>query len=357
MAGKRDNFNTSLMKKGEILFILALTLFWSTIFRDPYLDYFTPLFYLYAFFNLIFISSIWYGSKGIINQVNKKISWEKSPVLRLIIEIPLFFMLGVFILIMINIIEMLILQLDKFPPVFWGSAIPKASLTSLLLSSVHEGMYFFKRYTRSRYEAERFEKEMLKSQLDTIHSQISPHFLFNSLSILNTLIRNDQKKEASDFVYNLSDFLRYNLDHSEVKIVGLSEEMEMVEKYIWLLKKRYQDAVIFTVNVPEKVKMCYNLPPLSLQMLVENAIKHNKATEKSPLNIKIQYEPDQNISVMNNVQKSKSQSPARSTQTGLKNIRKWYQILGEKDIRVTLGESYFKVSLPLLNEENESLNC
>lgn len=151
--------------------------------------------------------------------------------------------------------------------------------------AITEGIFFFKQWKESTIEAERFKKESIRAQLESLKTQVNPHFLFNSLNTLSGLIDHD-KDLSKEFVDDLSTVYRYVLQHKDEEIVCIETELDFIHSYSQLLKKRHGDRIAFHFNVDKSDWSC-GIPPMTLQLLVENAAKHNIASRKKPLKIEV----------------------------------------------------------------------
>ena len=178
-----------------------------------------------------------------------------------------------------------------------------------------------------------------------LQQQVKPHFMFNNLNILNSLICEERNKEASDFVYKLAYLYRYMIENEEEKLVPLYEELDFVHKYTELMKVRFESSFIVKTDVEENV-LGELVIPCSIQMMIENAIKHNGGTDETPLTISI-TNTDTHIVVRNNRLKKTSYEP--STRFGLKYIKKLYYDLSSKEVLVDSSDEEFVVSLPIIN--------
>lgn len=210
--------------------------------------------------------------------------------------------------------------------------------------------YFFVERERSKRRLQermlhstRLQKENFQAQLQSLKNQVNPHFLFNSLNVLSSLIRKNES-QAREFIYRLAKVYRSFLDYSHEQLVPLKKEMELTEAYIYLLSTRFGDSLQFNVNISDAQKDLL-LPPGSLQMLVENAIKHNGSTRKKPLTIEI-YSKENYLIVKNNLQPRLEK--VTSTKTGLQNIRRRYKFLSDEEVEFTKTEKEFIAKLPLL---------
>ncbi|AZQ61068.1 hypothetical protein EI427_02195 [Flammeovirga pectinis] len=195
---------------------------------------------------------------------------------------------------------------------------------------------------------ETIEKEMFKSQYMALKAQIEPHFLFNSLSVLSSLVHTDQKL-ASDFIIKLSKTLRYIIEQNKRVTVPLEEELKIVEDYFFLLKTRFGDSIQLNINLSDDLLQTTILPPASIQILIENAVKHNKFSIKKPLIIDVIS--DGNIIQVCNTY-DKKELDENSTGMGLSNINKRYQLIANQNITIEKNKTIFIVSLPALSQIN-----
>lgn len=222
-----------------------------------------------------------------------------------------------------------------------------ASLTAtVVIGAIYETIYILYQLKHVLVEREKLKKENLQSQLETLKNQVNPHFLFNSLNTLASVIPEDPKM-AVDFVQNLSAVYRYILEIRNRELITIKEELECIRAYEFLLKIRFGESLNLKIDLASR-DLEKQIVPLSLQMLLENAIKHNIVSKKRPLEITISI-VDNRVLVMNNLQPKIEQE--KSTKTGLENIRKRYQLLSGKSIEVIQGSKTFTVALPLIETE------
>ena len=195
-----------------------------------------------------------------------------------------------------------------------------------------------------RMTAERLEKENLQARFHALKSQLSPHFLFNSLSILTSLIEKDQQKSVL-YVNRLSKSYRYILDHSDLESVSLKTELSFVETYVFLLKARFEDKLHVHVKIPESTHHKYKVAPLTLQLLIENAVKHNQMSQENPLQITIEL-CGLYLVVSNPVRKRKTEP--QPVEIGLANIVRRYGLLTNEPVLISAEDAVFTVKIPLL---------
>lgn len=192
--------------------------------------------------------------------------------------------------------------------------------------------------------AEQLEKESVLTQFGALKSQVNPHFLFNSLSILSTLVKKDAARSEL-FIDRLSKAYRYILEQRDTDVVPLRSELAFLQAYVYLLKTRFENKFEVQVSVPEGVQDRASIPPLTLQMLVENAVKHNRMSEKEPLVIRV--ETDGDYLVVSNPLQPRKEAPA-TTGIGLQNIINRYALLTDRPVWAGEREGAFLVRVGLL---------
>jgi len=190
------------------------------------------------------------------------------------------------------------------------------------------------------------QKEHVISQHEMLKNQINPHFLFNCLNTLVSLIGNDQDK-AIKFTTRFSRMYRQVLEHGDQTLIALDKEMELVKNYLFLQQIRFGEYLIIDLDISDT---SYQIPPFALQLLIENAVKHNVISELYPLEIRI-VQADDAIKVTNRIQIKNNQEP--SSGIGLQNLRKRYQLLGTSDVTITKDNGFFTVIIPVIKSKNE----
>jgi hypothetical protein len=244
---------------------------------------------------------------------------------------------------------------------FWGYQFPLegylhsifvALLFVIIVAGIYEAIYYFVKWKDVAVEAEALKKENLQTQLDSLKTQINPHFLFNSLGSLSSLIEEDPKK-AQVFVNDMSAVYRYLLQTNDRGLTTLQKELDFLNAYYQMLKIRFEDGLQLQLNIDERY-LDWLIPPLTLQILLENAVKHNAVLPSKPLHVKIYTDSMQNIFVVNNLQKKTS--PVISNKTGLNNIAAKYKLLNQQDITIKQTETYFQVIIPLIKNTSYAGN-
>ncbi len=205
------------------------------------------------------------------------------------------------------------------------------------------GFHFFSRWKEQKVMAAELEKEKVLVQYDNLKNQLNPHFLFNTLSSLNSLIF-ENPQLASEFLQQLSKVYRYVLENKEKSLVTLETEIRFVTHYIQLLKARFEQGMDVSIRVPDSA-LSKGIAPVTLQILIENATKHNTTQKMSPLDIRVFCEGDFLI-VQNNIQKK--QVIESSNGQGLENLKNLYGYLTDKEVAIEESDTYFTVKIPLL---------
>jgi len=196
----------------------------------------------------------------------------------------------------------------------------------------------------TKLENEILEQAHLRAQLISLQQQISPHFLFNSLSTLKTIATDQPTK---NYIVQLSSVYRYVLNFNEQYLTPLGDELGFIKSYLYILNERFEDALQVEIDVDEQYLDLY-LPSMSLQLLVENAIKHNMILPESPLRISIASSDNLSLTVENNFQPKKIL--AEGTGTGLKNIVERYKLIAGRTIDILNDGAKFTVNIPLLKK-------
>jgi two-component system, LytTR family, sensor kinase len=217
---------------------------------------------------------------------------------------------------------------------------------SLAVIAIYESIYFMSELKKSVEEKELLKRESLVAQWNALKTQVNPHFLFNNLNTLSAIIP-DNPDQAIDFVQQLSKVYRHILEVRDEQSILLSEELEVLRAYAFLLKTRFGENLGISIRVAEE-KLHQKIVPLSLQILMENAIKHNIVSSAKPLQIDV-FAENGKLIVRNTLQK-KQQHP-ESTGIGLDNIRNRYRLLGGRQVEVREDHSSFIVSIPLIENE------
>lgn len=299
---------------------------------------------LYGYLSsLIFTAIYWFGNRQIMLAVRQRFFGQKNDVRRITV-------MALLVLIYTLSVGLASLKLIDILPDH-GSESQSSFFAGLFITffilSIYEAVWASSRLKQTSLEAEQLKRANVQGQLDLLKTQVNPHFLFNNLNTLASLIPEDPER-AVHFVQNLSVVYRAILEVREKELVTLEEESQWLASYIYLLETRFGESLTVELDIPEALWQCF-VVPLALQILLENAIKHNVVASKRPLVVRIYAtdQPEPTLIVTNNLQRKAQLEP--STQTGLANIAKRYALLCDRAPRIIETDSDFTVTLPLLN--------
>lgn len=286
------------------------------------------------------------GLTWMVIKLDRIVPWLQFPLKRLVIQflITVFFSLA---LIMAAILLSGYLWQQKINSDYFletGPFVLKIAFTFVFLGTlVSNAIMFFKNWKEAAVQQEKLKREQLALQYETLKSQVNPHFLFNNLNSLTSLISTNPEK-AIDFVKKLSEVYRYVLDQKDHELVALETELKFLESYIFLQKIRFETNLNVQINVNSGK---FKVIPLSVQMLVENAIKHNEISDKNPLVIRIFSTDNDYLNVENQLQKKVGSEGSGS---GIQNIKDRYEFFTSKKVIISENTENFIVSIPLLTD-------
>lgn len=297
---------------------------------------------------------IWQGHNLIVGFVENRYPWLEQPAKRTIYSILVAGFFYFFAIVSFNYCWNLLFYHYDFWKLMHENTYSffLTFVLSFVVSIVINSVLFFRNWREAVVNQEELKRERLTLQYEALKNQVNPHFLFNSLNVLTSLVYSDPDVSAR-FIRQLAEVYRYVLDVKDVELTPLANELCFVESFIYLHKIRFEDG-LFTeiVNITDSDGY---IIPLSLQMLVENAIKHNVVSREEPLKIRIEISDDY-VVVSNNIQPKLVS--ADSTSIGLNNIKARYEYLSNKDFEVIDNGREFVVKLPLLKkpQQYESIN-
>lgn len=341
------NFSAQWYKRSSILkFLLAnlvLSLLLLLVFVHGVIDDWSkfPAGLLWTFSICV---SQWGGIQSIHAYIDKKISWIEKPVLKTTVQVLSFLGYSVSAFVLVQFFNFYI-WLNVVPSVAWTSiykSVPYTLAISGIISLIFTAIGFFKAWKNSFVQAEKFKNEMLAYKYESLRNQINPHFFFNSLNVLSDLVYDDQAL-AVKFIRQMSELFRYILDSRDKELVPLKEELDFIRSFTFLLKTRFENKLTIEINV-ESEPGDY-IVPMALQLLIENAVKHNEISEKYPLKINVVKNGDY-LDVENNYQPKKTGDD--STKTGLKNISQQLEFYSDNPIRIIMTDEKYLVRFPIL---------
>lgn len=287
--------------------------------------------------------SLWKGNQIVGWITHRLFPWDIKPSLTLAVSSALSL---VFSLVDILLVHYLYLRLAFNVNIFdnpkrWVWQMVIVLLISLIITISFYLAYFFKWWRISAINEEKLKQEAIQLRYDALKSQVNPHFLFNSLSVLSSLVDTDTAK-AKQFIQQFSDIYRYVLDQKDKELVALDEEIRFVKSYINLHQIRHGKSLIISIDIDD---LSGFIIPLSLQTLLENCFKHNIISEEKPLTVKL-WRDNNFIVVQNNLQKRKTIQDSNGI--GLETISKRYDYLSQHPMEIAQDENYFTVKVPII---------
>jgi two-component system LytT family sensor kinase len=331
--------NSNRFIRNTILLILLVAAMLSILYFNVYQPENDHESLIRIIYGLIMTAGLWGGCIIIVSFLWKKFPWQESPLKHLFIEVFAIFAYTIIYSFLVYTLTEYFFQLD-----FEGNILYEAFNTILItffITALHESVFFYRQWTENFSKSIKLEKENIEANYEALKANLNPHFLFNSLNSLSNLV--DDNPKATEYISNLSDFLRYLLKNDEKELVELHEELEVLQKYIILQKLRFEEALIVNLDIihPES----YVLPPLVLQILVENSIKHNEVSSEKPLIIEISND-DQYIFIKNN---KNTKLGVDSTGVGLQNIIDRYKLFTSLSVEIESTNDSFSVKVPVIS--------
>ena len=312
-------------------------------------------------FVLSFLVSAMYSfflgaGNGFLNDfLNKKFPWSEVTSKRAAISIVSILVVNFVLVYVCNYVNFVVYQKAATPEEFFHGKYNfmnwfMINLALLISAFLHAKGFMeeLKKTSRKEVVEQKLIAKSANAQFESLKNQLDPHFLFNSLNVLSSLI-DENPGQAQKFTASMSKIYRYVLEQKDKELVTVENEIEFAKTYCDLLKTRFEDSVDFEFNV-EKEELRRYVVPLSLQLLLENCIKHNFATSSRPLVIKI-FAENGTLCIENNLQVREQMK--ESAGIGLSNIVQRYALLTKKNVFIEKSEDYFKVKLPILDEKKE----
>ena len=307
------------------------------------LNYSSPVYWLGYIYFIFVAFVIWHGNRYFFFKQSEYYDWFKKPARKLIVLV----FANVFYTAPVTFIMIYAwFHFAGFVKPDWEAmklVLLMNVIAVIFVTHVYETVFLIKQREDDLLNVERLERAKAETELEALKNQIDPHFMFNSLNTLSFLIETDKIK-ALEFNDSLSDVYRYILMNKNKELVQLSEELTFLNNYYALLKLRFGNSINFK-NAIQNDSNNFLIPPISLQILLENAVKHNKFDEKEPLEINMSIKETSLIFINEIRQKINKRE---SSKIGLKNLNERYKLITNKDIEITNDEINFTVKLPLL---------
>ena len=339
---------SSLLKTRKIIFtgftlitIIALVV-WGWITQPE------PALYISLGWFVIVAILLWWGNRFLTLRLDRILPWSRWGNLRFFIHL----LLGLsYLLVLMNLTYLVLkITLTTDPPTYEQLVVTNVygAFIFIPVFSIYFSLHFLRHWRKSELAVERYQKENIRSQLESLKSHLDPHFLFNNLNILSALIDKDPHRSKL-FMDKFADVYRFLLRTKSDDLIPLSEELDFIGSYIYLIRTRFDDNIQFTLNL-KPGHVTWMLPPLTLQMLIENAIKHNLIHENSPLAIQLLQLDDDYLIVSNTLNEKKEISDRKGS--GLDNIKNRYLHFTDKPVKIIKTKTHFEVHIPLLEIEH-----
>jgi len=298
-----------------------------------------------------YAAGLWFANAYTADLLNIRAGWNERPMRRLLFTVGASF--GASLLVMVVVGELSAVLLFHRPLGYalrheFLSHAAAPLLTTVVVSLFMHSRSFLLAWREATVRAERLEKETAVARLDSLRRQVDPHFLFNSLNALTSLVE-EEPQRAVRFIRQLSSVYRYVLDSQSQELVPLSEELAFAEAYVFLQKTRLDEALRVELALPPAAQMAaFYLPPLALQLLLENALKHNTAYQASPLHLRVAVDVAAATLTVRNTLRPRRLPANETSGRGLANLRARYAFLTPRPLAAGPVGEEFVVTLPLL---------
>ncbi|EQB92494.1 histidine kinase [Elizabethkingia anophelis 502] len=296
------------------------------------------------------------GNGYLNNFLDSKYSWTEETRKRTIIGIIATVIINIILVYICNYLNFIVIQGEN-PENMWNGKMNFRNWffvnLALLISAILHAKGFMqalKNATKKAVTEQKIIASSANAQFESLKNQLDPHFLFNSLNVLSALIE-ENPDNAQKFTSSMSKIYRYVLEQKDKEVVSLDEEINFARTYIELLKYRFEDSIIFHLNIEDDNSKDF-VVPLSLQLLLENCIKHNHATSAKPLQVEI-FAKEGYLIIKNNLQKR--ELPNEKSGIGLSNIVQRYSLLTKRNVFIENGENTFSVKIPILTQKNTTM--
>jgi two-component system, LytTR family, sensor kinase len=328
-----------------ILFKFPTDIILSVSYRNHSMFRHFPDYLVFILFSVILFHIL----QGIDSKLDKKYNWDKLPRQRFWLQLLIHLMVAMIIILPAKYYFSHLL----YRPVFYVIKFEIIGFLILIFvifsfNLVELAYYLIQKWRFSLAELERFKKENAESRFETLMNQVNPHFLFNSLNTLSSLVYENQDT-AAKYIRELSKVYRYVLENKENELVLLKDDLEFVKSYVYLFELRFANMISFDFDISENSQQKL-IAPMTIQLLIENAVKHNIISKKKNFTVKIFTEND--FLVVSNKLQKKTEKPD-STGMGLQNIKSRYAYLCDKDVLIHETAEEFIVKIPLIQSNKQ----
>ncbi|WP_380267783.1 sensor histidine kinase [Hymenobacter caeli] len=302
-------------------------------------------------YTFMYSGGLWLTNGYAVGWLNRRYTWTERPGRRLLLTLAVSLGGSVAVILLMNAVLLLLrgrpLARLFSGDMYWALLLPL--IVTVIISLFNHSRAFFFQWRDASVRAERLEKETAVARLDSLRRQVDPHFLFNSLNALTSLVEENDPARAVRFIRQLSQVYRYVLDSGGQELVPLADELRFAESYLFLQKTRLGDALAVELALPPAAALApFFVPPLALQLLLENVVKHNTAFQTDPLRLRVTLDAGAPSLTVRNTLRPRRLAPGESSGLGLKNLAARYAFLTGKPLAVGEEAGEFVVTLPLL---------
>jgi len=296
-------------------------------------------------------AGLWFVNGYSVDWLNARYPWTEQPLRRLVLTLLSSVGGSILVILALNTVLLLLqgLPLSELrKPYMYAQVLVPLAVTIIITLFLHSRS-FFMQWREAAIRAERLEKETAVARLDSLRRQVDPHFLFNSLNALTSLVEENDPARAVRFIRQLSQVYRYVLDSQSQELVPLADELRFAESYLYLQQTRLGEALQVEMRLPPPAEMAaFFLPPLALQLLLENAVKHNTAFQADPLRLRVELNATARTLTVRNTLRPRRLAPGEASGLGLQNLQARYAFLTERPVEFGPVGEEFVVRLPLL---------
>ena len=304
-----------------------------------------------------YAAGLWFANAYTADLLNLRSGWSERPIRRLLLTVGASFLASLVVIVVVGELSAVLLFHRSLGYNLRHHFVAQSAfplLTTVVVSLFMHSRSFLLAWREATVRAERLEKESAVARLDSLRRQVDPHFLFNSLNALTSLVE-EEPQRAVRFIRQLSSVYRYVLDSQAQELVPLSEELAFAEAYVFLQKTRLDEALQVELTLPPAAALAgFYLPPLALQLLLENALKHNTAYQASPLRLHVAADAAAATLTVRNTLRPRRLPANEASGRGLANLRARYAFLTPRPVAAGPVGEEFVVTLPLLALEEKS---
>jgi len=302
-------------------------------------------------YNICYTIGLWLANDYPAAWLNRQADWRQEPLRRFLLTVGFSTVLSLVVIVLVNGGFRVFYHHrplhSMLEPRVWGQFVLPLIVTVVISLFIHSRSFLLG-WREAAIRTERLEKEGAVARLDSLRRQVDPHFLFNSLNALTTLVEENDPARATRFIRQLAQVYRYVLDSQEREVVPLGEELAFVESYLHLQRTRLGEGIQVEIKQPDASADTLLVPPLAVQLLLENALKHNATSQRNPLHITVEIDTNARELRVANTLRPRTVAAAESTGLGLRNLQARYGFLSSQPVRVERTATEFMVVLPLL---------